>query len=70
MTLCDNPIDAMQEIASYLRCVNCQPQRKALDRYGDLAGFWQTPEYLDGCLEIADECERIISLTRESKDNG
>lgn len=61
MTLCDEPKAALKEIAGYLRCVSTKG-REIKDGDGELLGYWQTPEYLQGCLDIAAECERIVEL--------
>jgi hypothetical protein len=58
MTLENDPIKALKEIAGYLRCVSTNGREvKTVD--GKLEGYWQTPEFLQGCLDIAKECERI-----------
>ena len=61
MTLSDAPQKALKEIAGYLRCVSTR-EREVKSEDGELLGYYQTPEYLQGCLDIADECERIIGL--------
>ena len=65
MTLEDDPLKALHEIAGYLRCISFHPSRKTFGCDGELSGYSQTEEYLQGCLEIADECERIINKGKD-----
>jgi hypothetical protein len=53
-----DPIKALKEITGYLRCVSTRG-REVNTLEGELEGYWQTPEFLQGCLDIANECERI-----------
>lgn len=36
--------------------------RKITNEDSELLGYWQIPEYLQGFLDIAGECERVIGL--------
>ncbi|ARN69164.1 hypothetical protein FORC36_4647 (plasmid) [Vibrio vulnificus] len=83
LVLSDDPKKALKEIASYLRSVNTSPDRVVTETYdcecgepqrcdcekeSEIVGYWQTPEYLEGLMEMADECERISSpASEESK---
>lgn len=58
MVLPDEPDESMREAASYLRCVSTHG-REVRDSEGNLLGYWQTPEYLQGCLDVADELDRV-----------
>lgn len=61
MTLDTNdPVEALRQIASYLRCLEMKSGRKVTTEDGtEILGYWQQTEYLQGLLEIADECDRI-----------
>jgi hypothetical protein len=66
MTLETNdPKEALRQIASYLRCVKMTGSRAVKEPYSsdhiELLGYWQTEAYLNGLLELADECDRIIN---------
>lgn len=59
----DDPVEALRQIASYLRCLEMKPGRKVTTEDGtEILGYWQQTEYLQGLLEIADECDRIRQL--------
>ena len=60
ITLENDPIKALKEIAGYLRCLSTRG-REHRSPDGELEGYWQTPEFLQGCLDIANECERICT---------
>lgn len=59
----DDPLAALGEIKGYLRSLNKTEHRAVRDPVitSDIWGYWQTPEWLDGLLDIANECERIIA---------
>lgn len=62
VTLPDDPRKALAEIAAYLRTVQRGPDRSVRDpvHYADgIIGQWQTPEWLDGLVDIALECDRL-----------
>ena len=63
MTLPDEPGEAMRDAASYLRCVSTHG-REVRDSEGNLLGYWQTPEYLQGCLDVAAELDRVVGLKK------
>lgn len=58
MILESDPIKALKEISGYLRCVSTSG-REVKSAEGELESYWQTPEFLQGLLDIADECDRI-----------
>lgn len=72
MKLADNPARALEQIAHYLesaykagagRDVFADSVGKVFKAPGkdrELMGVWQTPEYTEGLLEIAQECRRVI----------
>ncbi len=59
----DEPNEALRQIANYLRCLSMKDYRAVTNSFSsdhvELLGYWQTEEYLQGLLEIADECDRI-----------
>lgn len=60
----DDPNEALRQIANYLRTVCIQDHRavKAGPDYDQkIVGYYQLTEWLQGLLEIAEECERIRS---------
>lgn len=75
MTLPDEPLEALSQIAGYLRTVNmrrgdaiCEVERDGQSRLSigtssledpSIIGHWQCKEWLEGLLELADECDRI-----------
>ncbi len=63
ITLANDPIEALKEIASYLTSINYSKQHEVIEKDDDgesyLVGYVQMPEYLQGCVEIVAECERI-----------
>jgi hypothetical protein len=61
MTLSLDPKIALGEISSYLRTLSTKSDR-AVKQDGEIVGFWQTGEWLDGLIEIADECDKIMKL--------
>lgn len=68
ITLPDDPRAALRFIASYLREVRRDDARRITKiqvtpdgMIPELAGYWQTPEYLDGLDDIVRECDRIES---------
>jgi hypothetical protein len=66
MTLETNdPKEALRQIANYLRTVNMSRERAVVSD-GELHGFWQCTEWLEGLKEIADECDRILIRDTES----
>lgn len=59
----EDPVEALRQIASYLRCVDMKSGRKIMtEDKSEILGYWQQTEYLQGLLEIADECDRIRQL--------
>lgn len=68
MTLESDPFKALKEITGYLRCISTEG-REVNTPDGELKGYWQTPEYLQGCLNIANECERIRNGKSDIIDN-
>ena len=61
ITLENEPLAALHEIKGYLRSLSKTHGRKVIDQTtGEIDGYWQTAEWLDGLLDIANECERII----------
>ena len=62
--LSDDPIKALEEIADYLKAINYSKEREVVeDDEGEpfIVGFIQTPEYLQGCVDIVHECRRIVA---------
>lgn len=62
--LSDDPIKALDEIADYLKAINYSKDREVVeDDDGEpfLVGYAQTPEYLQGCVDIFHECRRIVA---------
>lgn len=58
----DDPLKAMHEIKGYLRSLSKAHCRAAYDSHDEeIVGYWQTEEWLDGLLDIANECERILA---------
>ena len=57
----DNIPEALNDIAKYLKWVNMGIFRAVHDTDGDVMGYYQTTKYLQGLLDIADECERLRS---------
>ncbi len=69
--LSDDPKVALEEIGAYLRSISMNMERAVTEKEenGDsyVVGYYQTTEYLVGCLEIAEECERISKKTVAAK---
>jgi hypothetical protein len=67
ITLPDDPKLALQEIASYIRSVRDGRDRahyQADDPQGlvsELAGYYQTPEWIEGLKQCAAEAERVAA---------
>ncbi|EKO3439439.1 hypothetical protein NTE19_003331 [Vibrio fluvialis] len=62
--LSNDPIKALTEIAGYLSAINYAKQHEVIendDGEPHLAGYVQTPEYLQGCADIVAECKRIVA---------
>jgi len=53
-----DPKEALRQIVGYLRTVNMNPDRAFLED-GETLGYWQCTEWLEGLLEIADECDSL-----------
>jgi len=63
IVLSNDPKIALAEIAGYLSSINYHRSHAVFDaddKY--LLGYWQTPEYLQGIVDIKLEIERIIQL--------
>lgn len=59
--LSNDPVYALSQIAGYLRTMRKAPGRRLkFDEINTV--YWQTEEWLDGLIEIADECDRIAAL--------
>lgn len=58
----DEPKEALRQIASYLRTVTMHKSRAVLDEEGNIEGYYQLTEWLQGLIEIAGECDRIIAI--------
>ncbi len=66
--LSDDPSTALQQIASYLKAARLDSDRQVCDEdEHEVIGYWQTPEYITGLHEIAEECERVSSMTTREK---
>jgi len=61
ITLDSDPKVALKEIAGYLRTVDMSGERAIQDVDYETIGYYQLVEWCQGLLEIADECDRIIS---------
>ncbi|MGR5465352.1 hypothetical protein ACPV5G_20660 [Photobacterium damselae] len=64
----NDPIKALQQVAAEIRAL-----RKGNDRAvmcsGEIVGYWQTTDYIDFLLEMADECEQVASnVANETKE--
>jgi hypothetical protein len=66
ITLANNHADpfksvaaALSEVAGYLREARRDSARAVKDKTGEVLGYWQTPEWLQGLSEIGRECQRI-----------
>nr|BDD48048.1 hypothetical protein 2 [Pseudomonadaceae bacterium] len=65
----DNPAVAFREIAGYLRSINMTNERVHIDKpFGEVVGYWQSPEYLQGLLDIANECIRHAEQLEQQGD--
>ena len=54
----DDANEALKQIAGYLRTVDLSSTRSVVINH-EFVGYWQCEEWLQGLLEIADECDRI-----------
>ncbi|HGF5019677.1 hypothetical protein R8O05_21220 [Vibrio sp. 1865] len=67
----NKPEVALKQVAAALR-----ETRKGSDRAvkedGEVLGYWQTPEFIEYLLELADECDRVSvnSLEEGEVENG
>lgn len=62
IVLPDDPKKALLDIAGYLSSVHVGKYHEVKNpETGEIDGYWQTAEYLEGCLEIEQECRRITS---------
>ncbi|HGZ6705664.1 TPA: hypothetical protein ACOLYM_004130 [Vibrio parahaemolyticus] len=67
----DKPEVALKQVAAALR-----EARKGSDRAvkedGEILGYWQTPEFIEYLLELADECDRVSgrALEEEKTEKG
>lgn len=52
------PEVALKQVAAALREVRKGSDR-AVKEYNEILGYWQTPEFIEYLLELADECERV-----------
>ncbi|AWK83543.1 hypothetical protein [Photobacterium damselae] len=58
-TLLDIKLDiALRQVAAALRTVRKGSDR-AVKEDGEILGYWQTPEFIEYLLELADECDRV-----------
>lgn len=58
VTLPDEPREAFKSLSSYLSSVRTDSDRR-VKRDGELVGFWQTPEWCTGLIELATETSRL-----------
>lgn len=64
LKISNDPFEAIDEISSYLEHIRYSYDRRVSDNDGSLLGYWQTPEYLQGVVDIVLECKRILSTTQ------
>ncbi|HIF9180391.1 TPA: hypothetical protein ACX6QL_001433 [Photobacterium damselae] len=58
-TLLDTkPEIALGQVAAALRTVR-KDSNRAVKEDGEVLGYWQTPEFIEYLLELADECDRV-----------
>lgn len=57
MMLSNDPIIALAEIAAYLNTLRLEGREVYKD--GELLGYWQTSEWLEGLLEIAKKAQTV-----------
>lgn len=60
MNLSPDPETALWQIAVYLRTVRIEPSRAVFDLQdrNEALGYWQTSDWLDGLLEMADAIDQ------------
>ncbi|MBF4338952.1 hypothetical protein, partial [Vibrio anguillarum] len=63
LKISNDPFEALDEISSYLKHISYSYDRRVNDVDG-LIGYWQTPEYIQGIVDIVRECKRILSTTQ------
>jgi len=56
--LSNDPKEALKEVASYLRTAKRTNDRRVIQD-GEVVGYWQCPDWIDGLHQIAEECERL-----------
>ncbi|MFK5914038.1 MAG: hypothetical protein QM484_06660 [Woeseiaceae bacterium] len=62
----NDPLSALHEISNYLRSLSMSNDRKVIDKGTDeIDGYWQSTEWLEGLLDIANECDRIVDVNKE-----
>ncbi|EOX3117483.1 hypothetical protein ACPFMY_000322 [Vibrio cholerae] len=70
----NDPLAALEEIASYLSAINYQKSHAVTaNEDGEepyLKGYWQTPEFLQGCQDIVSECRRIVEMAKPIEDKA
>ncbi|HBN6882692.1 TPA: hypothetical protein L3302_003435 [Vibrio cholerae] len=70
----NDPLAALEEIASYLSAINYQKSHAVIaNEDGEepyLKGYWQTPEYLQGCQDIVSECRRIVEMAKPIEEKA
>jgi hypothetical protein len=68
LILSDDPTQALREIASYLQTVRKDPSRRHYEKTGpeglgkEFAGYWQTPEWVEGLIFLYHEAIRVAAL--------
>ena len=65
ITLESESLAALHEISSYLRSLSMSNDRKVIEEEtSEIDGYWQTTEWLEGLIDIANECDRIIEFNK------
>ncbi|CCO46693.1 hypothetical protein VIBNISOn1_1840076 [Vibrio nigripulchritudo SOn1] len=67
----NKPEVALKQVAAALRETRKGSDR-AIKEDGEVLGYWQTPEFIEYLLELADECDRVSvnSLEEGKVENG
>lgn len=53
----ESPVQALEKLRSYCRSVTTQPDR-AIQNEGQVVGYWQTAEWIEGLLALCEESDR------------